>query len=235
VLSIPHQPLHAAFLLVWLCVVATPAAAVMPSPAGTIPPEVAQAFEARLFELPDISTRLGTSTAQTIWNIPVILVGFSDQPIGTTIYGGRTPAQHFERALFDATGATSTGSVFDYYRWVSGDRIEVRGTVVATLSLAQAKDYYANNNWGLSNSAPRNMYGFVSNALQYADTSVNWQPFDRDNDGFVDMLWVIHSGVRARRRWPGTTCGRSHRGSRPGPAGGPSRPARPGPGPPAFA
>ncbi len=194
VLSVSDHLPRAAFVLIWMGALAMPAAAVMPSPAGSIPPEVSQAFDARLFELPLRTDRLGTSAVQTAWNIPVILVGFSDQPLGTTIYSGATPAQYFDRTLFDTTGVTSTGSVFDYYRWVSGNRIRVVGKVVASLSLAQAKNYYANNNWGLSNSAPRNMYGFVSAALQYADTSVDWRPFDQDNDGFVDMLWVVHSG-----------------------------------------
>ena len=176
-----------------LCV--TPAGAVMPTRSGTIPPEVASAFEQRLFEVPSTGGRLTTSVAQAEWNVPVILVAFSDQPLGTTIYGGSTPAQHFDRALFDTTGATATGSVFDYYTWVSGDRIHVVGKVVATVTLPQTKDYYANNNWGLNAFPPRNSYGFVNAALQYADPVVDWRPYDENHDTFIDMLWVVHSGL----------------------------------------
>jgi M6 family metalloprotease-like protein len=67
--------------------------------------------------------------------------------------------------------------------------------VVAAFNLPQDKNYYANNNYGVSYSAPRNDYGLVSTALQYADSSVNWRPFDQNHDGYVDMLWVVHSGV----------------------------------------
>ena len=189
-----HLP-RAVLVLFWMGALATPAAAVMPTPAGNIPPEVAQAFDARLFELPPAGHRLGTSAVQSVWNIPIILVGFSDQPISTTIYGGRTATEYFERTLFDTTGATATGSVFDYYRWVSQNRIRVVGKVVASIQLPQTKSYYANNFWGLSYATPKNTYGCVSSALQYADSSVDWRLYDQDNDGYVDMLWVIHSGM----------------------------------------
>ncbi len=167
----------------------------MPSPGGTLPPAVVEAFDARRFELPDRSGRLPTSAAQTVWNVPVILVSFSDQPFSPTSYGTGGPAPYFERSLFDTTGTTATGSVFDYYRWVSGERIRVVGRVVATIALPEPKNWYALNSFGLRPSAPQNIYGFVSNTLQYADTSVDWRPFDGDQDGFVDMLWVIHTGL----------------------------------------
>jgi immune inhibitor A len=167
----------------------------MPTPSGSIPPEVSQAFDARLFELPEAAGRLGTSTSQGVWNIPVLLVAFADQPLSTSVYGGATPAQHFDRALFDTAGTTPTGSVFDYYRWVSGNRIRVIGRVVATLTLPYPKNYYANNNWGLGYGAPRNSYGFVTNALQFADSLIDWRPFDANHDGYVDMVWVVHSGL----------------------------------------
>ncbi|HKQ58946.1 MAG TPA: M6 family metalloprotease domain-containing protein, partial [Candidatus Eisenbacteria bacterium] len=178
-----------------LAAFASPARAVMPTRAGTIPPELAAGFDARLFDVPSRSGRLTTSVAQAVWNIPVILVAFSDQPLSTTIYGGSTPAQYFDRALFDTTGATATGSVFDYYTWVSGNRIHVLGRVVATITLPQTKDYYANNNYGLGSFAPRNALGFVNAALQMADPIVDWRPFDQNHDTFVDMVWVVHSGL----------------------------------------
>lgn len=180
--------------LCWLAAASVPARAVMPSPAGTIPPQVAERFADGLFQLPARGTGLTTSAVQSVWNIPVILVAFSDQPFGTAIYGGAAPGTYFERKLFDTTGTTATGSVFDYYRWVSGNRIRVVGKVVATVTLPNTKNYYANNNWGLGYFPPQNMYGFVRNALQIADPSVDWRPYDQNHDGFIDMLWVMHSG-----------------------------------------
>jgi len=195
VLSVSHYLSRTALALCWLAFLASPAAAVMPTPAGTIPPEVSSAFDAHLFDLPDGAGRLGTSTAQTVWVVPVLLVGFSDQPISTTLYGGLTAAEYFNRTLFDTTGTSATGSVYDYYRWVSQNRIRVIPKVVATLNLPQPRDYYANNNWGLSFNAPRNDLGFVNSALQYADSMIDWRPFDQNLDGYVDVLWVVHAGV----------------------------------------
>ena len=51
VLSVSDHLPRAAFVLFWMGLLAMPAAAVMPSPAGSIPPEVSQAFDARLFDL----------------------------------------------------------------------------------------------------------------------------------------------------------------------------------------
>lgn len=182
--------------LCWLAAAATPADAVMPSRDGTVPREVADAFADGRFQLPVRRDGLTTSAvAPPVWNVPVILVGFSDQPLGTTIYGSSTPAQFIERQLFDTTGSTPTGSVYDYYKWASGNRLRVVGKVVATVNLPNTKNYYARDNWGLSLFAPRNVVGFVSAALQYADSSVDWRPYDQDHDGYVDMVWVVHSGL----------------------------------------
>jgi M6 family metalloprotease-like protein len=180
--------------LCWLAAVATPAGAVMPSPTGTVPPEIVQGFADGLFQLPARSGRLTTSAVQSVWNVPIVMVTFSDQPLSTTIYGGATAGQFFERRLFDTTGTTPTGSVFDYYRWVSGDRIRVVGKVVATVALPNPKTYYANNNWGLGFNPPQNIYGVVTAALQTADSSVDWRSYDQDRDGYVDVVWVMHSG-----------------------------------------
>ena len=187
---------RATLALGFLAVSATPAPAVMPTPGGTVPSEVIQGFESGLFQLPQHRTGLGSSVVQTVWNVPVILVAFSDQPFATTVYGGQTPARFFETELFDTTAATPTGSVFDYYRWVSGNRIRVVGKVVATVTLPNTKNYYANNNWGLTGqSRPQNICGLVGAALTYADPLVDWTPYDQDHDGYVDMVWVVHSGL----------------------------------------
>ncbi len=160
----------------------------MPTRDGTVPEAVSQAYDRGLFQLPP-APGLRTSAVGATWKIPVILVDFTDQPLTYV------STADWERALFDTTGATSTGSVFDYYRWVSGRRIRVLGQVVATVHLDFAKSYYANNAWGLSASVPNNSYGVVDHALRKCASQVDWSEFDRDLDGYVDMLWVVHSGL----------------------------------------
>jgi immune inhibitor A len=162
----------------------------MPLRSGALPPEVQSAFEAGLFALPAHPTGPGSSAAvQPVWFVPVVLAGFTDQPV-------TYPGSDFEHALFDTLGTTATGSVFDYYQWVSGQRIRVIGKVVATVTLPHEKAYYGNGSWGLSaTSTPNNTAGAIRDAIVAADPQVDWGPFDMDHDGFVDMLWVIHSGL----------------------------------------
>ncbi|HYM82267.1 MAG TPA: M6 family metalloprotease domain-containing protein [Candidatus Limnocylindria bacterium] len=175
----------------FLALAATPltARATMPTRTGPLPPAVVSAFESGLFAVPVAPGGLRTASVQPVWYLPVVMVSFTDQPLTYDAAG-------FEHALFDTSGTTATGSVFDYYQWVSGQRVRVIGKVVATIHLPHEKNHYANGSWGLSTtSTPRNTAGAVLDAINGADTDVDWNPFDQDHDGFVDMVWVIHSGL----------------------------------------
>jgi M6 family metalloprotease-like protein len=172
-----------------LAVLAAPAGATMPAVSGPLPAEVSSAFSDGLFELPAPRTELGVSAVQPVFRIPVILVSYTDEPL---TYGAAT----FDTALFDTTHATATGSLHDYYRWVSGNRLGVLGRVVATVQLPQNKLYYGYNSFGLSRTAtPHNAAGLVRDALAACASQVQWSNFDLDRDGFVDMLWVVHAGL----------------------------------------
>jgi len=181
---------HGAAALLLLLSAAT-ASATQPPRNGPVPEILSEGFSSGLFSVP-ARPGLGTqaATVQNTWVVPVILVDFTDQPLRPE----STPA-HWDSALFDTTGTHPTGSVFDYYRWVSGNRIRVTGKVVATIHLANPKNYYANSSWGLNRlSTPRNTFGAVDEAIRFSDATVNWNQFDQDHDGYVDMLWVVHSG-----------------------------------------
>jgi immune inhibitor A len=173
-----------------LAALASPGGATMPPlPGHPVPSEVATAFQEGAFALPGRPDRLGVSAVQSLWRIPVVLVGYSDQDL---VFG----AAAFDTALFDSTGATPTGSVFDYYRWASGGRMTVTGKVVATVRVANDKLFYGFNSWGLSRtSTPRNIAGLVKEALDSCAAGVNWSDYDLDGDGYVDMLWVVHAGI----------------------------------------
>ena len=175
--------------VVALAALAAPAWATMPPVSGPPPAEVSAAFRDGLFELPARPTGLGVSAAQPVFRIPVILVSYTDAPL---VYG----SANFDLALFDTTQATATGSLRDYYRWVSGNRLSVFGRVVATVQLPHDKLYYGYNSFGLSRTAtPHNAAGLVLDALVACASQVQWSEFDLDRDGFVDMLWVVHAGL----------------------------------------
>lgn len=163
----------------------------MPTPLGHVEPEVRQAFGAGLFALPPRpATEVSAiSSVQSEWNIPVVMVSFSDEPLQYSSAG-------FDSALFDSTNSTPTGSVYDYYQWVSGDRVHVRGRVVARVQLRERRSFYGANGYGLGFSAtPNNIYGAIHEALSACRDSVDWAPFDQDRDGYVDMLWLVHAGT----------------------------------------
>ena len=175
--------------VVALAVLAAPAGATMPPVSGALPAEISSAFRDGLFELPARRTGLGVSVAQPVFQIPVILVSYTDTPL---TYG----SADFDLALFDTTQATTTGSLHDYYRWVSGNRLSVFGRVVATVQLPHDKFYYSYNSFGLSRtSTPHNAAGLVHDALAACASQVQWSEIDLDRDGFVDMLWVVHAGL----------------------------------------
>lgn len=166
-----------------------PASATMPPREGALPDVVSQAVSNGVLRLPSPPDGLPTSAAQPVWRIPVVMVGFSDQPLTYT------PAD-FEVALFDTTGATPTGSFSEYYRWASGGRILATGHVVAAVQLPNPRSYYGYNAWGLNRiSTPNNDYGCLRDALLACYQGVNWAPYDQNGDGFVDMVWLLHSGV----------------------------------------
>src|SRR5262249_58998129 len=107
----------------------------MPPLTGPVVPEVAQGFANGLFDVPAPVGGLSTSSARDDWFIPIIRVAFTDSAIVHA-------KVELEQRLFDSTGAEPTGSMVEYYRWVSGRRIRIRGEIVATVTLAHDRNYY---------------------------------------------------------------------------------------------
>ena len=169
---------------------AAPARAAMPAPDGTLAPELVEAFQHHLLDVPDHSG-LTTTSSSADWLVPMILVNFADSTL-------KYDAAALQSAIFDTTQATPTGSLVDYYNWVSAGRLRVRGEVAATVTLPHPEDWYTSSAYGLNSiSTPHNDWGLVNDAITRADSSVDWNRYDRDGDGFVDMLWIVHAGLGA--------------------------------------
>jgi M6 family metalloprotease-like protein len=181
-------------LLLGACIVvlaARPSHATMPPTSGVMPDELAQDFRDGLFALPPGPGALGVSAVRPVWRVPVLLVAFTDDTL-------KYSAPDFDFALFDTTDATPTGSAYDYYQWVSQGRLSLRGRVVGTVRLPHTRLWYGYNSWGLNRlSTPQNEAGMVRDALTLTDALglVHWADFDGDQDGYVDMLWVAHTGL----------------------------------------
>lgn len=168
-----------------LAIVASPAHATMPTPAGSVPAPVAAGFEQGLFAIPVTGTQRA-STQRREWRIPIIRVQYPDSSLAFS-------ASSLESMLFDTLGTHPTGSFTEYWASVSRGQLRVLGEVVATVTVPRERNFYANDSWGLNSiSTPNNIAGLLKDAVFLADPTVDWRRFDLDGDSFVDMLWIVH-------------------------------------------
>ncbi len=182
--------------LIVLAAAASPARATMPSRLGPLPVEIAQALRGGLFAPPAPRAmpepgNAGSTRAQAaiaVWRVPVVLVSYSDSALITT-------AADFNGTLFDTTGSTATGSVYDFYQWASAGRLRVIPTVVATVTVPHTRhDYGADSHGVCRTCVGHNDAALVNDALQLCFRNVDWTRFNADHDSYVDMLWVVHAG-----------------------------------------
>jgi immune inhibitor A len=125
------------------------------------------------------------------WNVPVLLVDFPDRR-------ATHPAAAFRTLLFDTTGAVPTGSLADYFTEVSGGALTVRGQVFGWKTMPDTANFYANDSYGLARTTyPQNDAGLLYDAIDAFDAEVDFSRYDRNGDGFVDALLLLHAGIGA--------------------------------------
>ncbi len=125
------------------------------------------------------------------WNLPVLLVDFPDRRATHS-------ASLFQPLLFDTTGAVPTGSLANYYAEVSGGLLQVRGRVLGWRTLPDTANFYANDSYGLARTTyPQNDAGLLYAALRAHDGAIDFAQHDRNADGYVDGVLVVHAGVGA--------------------------------------
>lgn len=121
--------------------------------------------------------------------IAIVLVDFQDKKMGA---GAK---QRFQD-LFFSKGKIRTGSVTEYYQEVSHNKISLTGEVVGPFTLSENMAYYANGQTGQSSTEP-NSRTMANEALTAADGSINFKPYDNDENGYVDAFVVVHAGTGA--------------------------------------
>jgi immune inhibitor A len=122
-----------------------------------------------------------------IVRVIVVLVDFPDKQ-----FAPAHNQQHF-RDLFFSTGVIPTGSVHEYYQEVTHGLVDIRGEVVGPFRMPQPITFYANGKSGAGNNEP-NARTLARAAAKAADPSVNFGPYDNDQNGFVDAFIVVHAG-----------------------------------------
>jgi immune inhibitor A len=123
-----------------------------------------------------------------IVRVIVVLVEFSDRKMANS-------KQHFED-LFFSTGVIPTKSVREYYTEVTNGQIDLQGDVVGPFTLPQTLAAYAHGASGTGDALP-NARTMARDAVNAANPTVNFGPYDNDGNGFVDAFIVIHAGAGA--------------------------------------
>ena len=116
-------------------------------------------------------------------HFPLMLINFSN---GTNTYTNA----NFKSLLFD----NNTYSMKDYYEEVSYGAFTVSGNVAGWYTAGHPHDYYGQDSGGVGNDEfPGTL---VREAVQAADDAgFDFTPYDNDNDGYVDIVAIVHRGT----------------------------------------
>jgi len=138
----------------------------------------------------------GLSPSATQVRLAVVAAAFPDKPF-------TQPTWRVRNTVF---GPLATGSAADYYREVSYGRVELTGEVYGWYLVSHSFAYYEQEAYGLGDY-PRCAGRFVLEAVEAADATVDFSQYDNDgpdgvpnsgdDDGFVDVVVVIHAGEGA--------------------------------------
>lgn len=127
-------------------------------------------------------------------NCLVLLVDFSDNK-------GTKPASHFERLLFDPA---NPGSMHSFYKEMSFGKLKVVGKVTDWIRAKHPYSFYTDGQSGTGTNFPKNTPGLLKEALDAYCVANSLANFDRNGDGFVDGLFLVHAGGGAEAE-PDTT------------------------------
>ena len=120
----------------------------------------------------------------------VILLEFSDHPADSS----HSP-EIYSEMLFSA-GTYPTGSMNDYYLENSYGVFGITGDVTRWYTASRPYAYYVSGNYGFG-PYPNNSQKLAEEAVLLADPDIDFCQYDADSDGYVDALFVIHSGPGA--------------------------------------
>lgn len=118
----------------------------------------------------------------------VVLVEYKDVKFNIP-----NPQDYFHRLLneegFSDDGGT--GSARDYFLESSSGQFSPRFDVYRPITLANNMEYYGGNNYYGNDNHPEEM---AIEACQALDDEVDFSQYDRDNDGYIDNVFVIYAG-----------------------------------------
>ena len=134
------------------------------------------------------------SSPNSTFRVLVILIDFSNKPYTAGWTAGSTA--NFDSLLF-SDGINPTGSMKEFYIENSYGNFVLEGDVTGWYTAAETSDYYTNfcdGSRGMG-SYPNNARKLVEEAVDAADANVDFSLYDNDGNGYVDGIFVVHSGT----------------------------------------
>ena len=123
------------------------------------------------------------------FNAIFLFVEFTDQ-------GAQVALSSFDDLLF----STSSGSMRHYYDEISYGNLDlITADMPSSLSWVNAPesyDYYVDGQNGFGNY-PANAQGLTRDLVELVDPVVDFSDYDNDGDGYVDALFIVHTGSGA--------------------------------------
>lgn len=116
----------------------------------------------------------------------VVLVDFEDKPF-------EKDKKHFED-LFFSKGVLQHGSVSEYYKEVSNNKVHITGDVIGPFRLPKKLKEYANQEHGLSSTVP-NGRTMARDTAKLVNPLIDFSKYDINGDNYVDGFVIVHSGT----------------------------------------
>lgn len=132
----------------------------------------------------------------------VVLVEYTDVKFQTP-----DPVDYFSRMLNEEgfNSYNGTGSARDFFVENSAGQFTPQFDLYGPISLAHSMSYYGGNDAYGNDQRP---YEMIIEACEQLDDMVEFSEYDRDNDGFIDNVYVFYagrgeaSGAPASTVWP---------------------------------
>lgn len=128
------------------------------------------------------STLNSTQGAAQHMSIPLILGTYSNS-------SARFSVSDFHKQIFTDN---PTGTMVDFYREISYDQFELSGDTYGWYKMPLASNFYTADD-GLEGGGAR----FTLDLVMAADADIDYSQYDSDNDGYVDVVMIVHTGAGA--------------------------------------
>lgn len=129
----------------------------------------------------------------------VILVEFQDvkfktsDPVATFTHylkGAEGEVAPEANNAYVTKGMVNYGSVSQYFNDMSKRKFTPQFDIVGPVTVSKNSAYYGSNTGGTD----ANFKEMIAEACKNVSTNVNFADYDQDNDGYIDLVYIIYAG-----------------------------------------